>query len=63
MKLFGREFKIQKIIKAHSNLSDIDKIMREEITEQDKRDTLIKTGRQQFQKLHQLGLQIPIGVL
>lgn len=35
----------------------------EQSSEQNKRDALIQTGRQQFKKLQELGLQIPIAVL
>ena len=34
-----------------------------ELKDQDRRDVLIQTGRQQFKKLQELGLKIPIAVL
>jgi hypothetical protein len=34
-----------------------------QLTDQDQRDALIQAGRQQFKKLQELGLKIPIAVL
>ena len=31
--------------------------------EEDQRETLVKTGRQQFQKLQNLGLRIPVAAI
>jgi len=36
---------------------------RDHIADQEQREALIQTGRQQFKKLEELGLKIPIAVL
>ena len=38
-------------------------LSKKDIIDQDKRNALITSGRKQFKKLQELGLQIPIAVL